>query len=323
MRKNVRRSVLAHALLAAAAAAIFPAVSRAEEGGSGHYQPGQTATFFDTLPSREGFTFYNDVFYYNGSITGQKNRLEFGGVLYRNVEATIYSDTPRVRYEGPGELFGADYAAEVGVPFVAMHIKGVLPAGKTAILKVSDGTEGLGDVFFRPLMLSWNHEDFKWGAMATVWAPTGNYAVGHLANIGKNYWTFEPGVSFSYLGSDNGIELTAFAGIDFNTPNNASHYHTGDQFHLDVALAKHMPLLGGDFAVGATGYYYEQFTRDRGSGVLLPKPEGRASGIGPVFTYSRKLRNVDTAVEFKWLPDITTNNRLNGDAFWLKLEFNF
>ncbi|MDB5300101.1 MAG: protein involved in meta-pathway of phenol degradation, partial [Phycisphaerales bacterium] len=104
---------------------------------------------------------------------------------------------------------------------------------------------------------------------------------------------------------------------------NASHYHTGDQFHLDVALAKHMPLLGGDFAVGATGYYYEQFTRDRGSGVRLPKPEGRASGIGPVFTYSRKLGNVDTAVEFKWLPDITTNNRLNGDAFWLKLEFNF
>jgi hypothetical protein len=323
MRKNVRRSILAHALLAAAAAAVLPASARAEEGGSGHYTPGQNASYIDTLPSREGFTFYSDSFYYNGSITGTKNRLEFGGLLARNVEGTTYSETPRVLYEGPGELFGADYGVELAVPFVWLNYKGTIATGKTTSVKRSDSTEGIGDVYFRPLMLSWNHEDFKWGAMATIYAPTGNYAVGHLANIGKNYWTFEPGASFSYLGSDDGIEVTAFAGIDFNTSNSDTHYHTGDQFHLDATVAKHLPLFGGDLGLGGTGFYYEQFTKDYGFGVHLPKPYGRAFGVGPLVSYTRKLGKVDIAAEFKWLPDITTNNRLNGDGFWLKVQFNF
>jgi hypothetical protein len=323
MRKNIRRSVLVPAVVVAAAV-IFPAAARAEEGGSGHYTPGQNATSIDTLPDREGFSFFSDSFYYNGSITGKKSRLQFGGLIARNVEASYYVETGRVLYEGPGEILGADYGLELAVPWVSMNIKGAVTTGTNTTKRVSDGTQGLGDIYFRPLMLSWNHEDLKWGAMFTVYAPTGNYAVGHLANVGKNYWTFEPGASFTYLGSDNGIEIDAFAGIDFNTQNNDTNYTSGDQFHLDATLAKHLPLFGGDFSFGATGFYYEQFTSDSGSGFHITKPNsGRASGIGPVFAYSRKLGKVDAAAEFKWLPDITAANRLSGDGFWLKLQFNF
>ena len=47
----------------------------------------------------------------------------------------------------------------------------------------------------------------------------GNFTKGALANVGNNYWTFEPGAAASYLSSKYGFELTAFTGFDFNTKN--------------------------------------------------------------------------------------------------------
>ncbi len=43
---------------------------------------------------------------------------------------------------------------------------------------------------------------------------------GSLTNVDKNYWTFEPGASISYISNKIGLELSAFAGADFNTENN-------------------------------------------------------------------------------------------------------
>lgn len=52
-----------------------------------------------------------------------------------------------------------------------------------------------------------------------VYAPTGEYEAGRLANVGKNYWTFEPGFMVSWLSSKTGTELSLYSGMDFNTEN--------------------------------------------------------------------------------------------------------
>jgi hypothetical protein len=90
----------------------------------------------------------------------------------------------------------------------------------------------------------------------SVCAPTGELVKGKLANVGKNFWTFEPAVSLGYLSSKIGLEVTAFTGLDFNTGNDSTDYQSGDQFHLDVTIAEHLPLLGGFIGVGVNGYYY-------------------------------------------------------------------
>jgi hypothetical protein len=66
-----------------------------------------------------------------------------------------------------------------------------------------------------------------------------------LANVGKNYWTFEPMMSLSCLSSKIGLESSAFAGVDVNTKNDDTDNQTGTQFHLDLAVAQHLPLFGG------------------------------------------------------------------------------
>ena len=68
-------------------------------------------------------------------------------------------------------------------------------------------------------MLGWTNlvPDLKLDFRLGVFAPTGEYEVGQLANVGKNYWTFEPGIMASWLSSKIGTEVSLYTGVDFNT----------------------------------------------------------------------------------------------------------
>src|SRR5215813_8603418 len=175
---------------------------------------------------------------------------------------------------------------------------------------------------FFPLMLVWNAGDLKWGTNFGIYAPTGGFTTGKLANTGKNYWTFEPGLNARYLGSTNGFELTGFAGFDVNTKNNATSYQSGSQFHLDVTAAQHLPLFGGLAGVGANLFYYQQINGDSGSGAQLGSFAGMTVGIGPVLSFVYKLGAVNLGAEAKWLPELDTTNRMQGNIAWLKLYIN-
>jgi hypothetical protein len=145
------------------------------------------------------------------------------------------------------------------------------------------------------------------------------YKVGDLANIGRNYWTFEPSGAISFLSSKFGLEVTAFAGFDFNTMNDATDYQTGDQFHLDGVIAQHLPLFGGFIGAGVNGYFYQQITGDSGSGAKLGGFEGMTAGIGPDCSYAYRIGDFDLAGEVKWLPELGVSNRLDGNTVWFKL----
>jgi hypothetical protein len=68
-----------------------------------------------------------------------------------------------------------------------------------------------------------------------IYAPTGNFESGTLvnsgapANIGRNYWTFEPSAAADYFIAPTkldqyNLEFTISSGFDFNTENGATHY---------------------------------------------------------------------------------------------------
>jgi hypothetical protein len=283
------------ALLIIAWAGMFYGFACAEEGGSGHYLPGATASFVDMLPDRgtSTFAYLNAFTYYHGS-TGASRDLELGG----------------------------QYGAALAVPYVWMDVKAnLLLSGKRGRLtRGRQGTDnGFGDIQLLPLMFGWNKGDLKWQGTFGIYAPTGNFTKGSLANVGKNYWTFEPGVAASYLSSKYGFELTAFTGFDFNTENGTTNYQTGDQFYLDGTLAQHLPLFGGFVGAGANGFFYQQITGDGGSGARLGGFAGMTTGIGPAISYAYSVRGLDLAAEVKWLPEIDVTNRLSGNTVWFKL----
>ncbi len=307
-------------------AAALAATLYAEEGGGGHYTPGGTASFIDALLDKPGWAYANQGLYYGGDFSGKKG-LPLGANLAGNVDATSYVDVNVLLYQSSLELFGGAYAACAAVPFVRMDIdvSGNLtgPRGRSASKQTSDRAEGLGDIYLAPFMLGWKKGDLKYDVRLGVYAPIGEYDKNDLANVGKNYWTVEPAVSMSYLGSKNGVEVTSFAGVDFNTENQDTDYQTGEQAHLDLTVAQHLPL-GKDIAgLGANAFYYQQINGDSGDGARLGGFEGKTAGVGPVLSYVTKVCDRDLVLEVKWLPEMDVENRLAGDFVWVKAALIF
>ncbi len=321
MKTTIQRFLIILALGITTAIGFLPSATHAEEGGSGHYMPGATASFIDALPGRESFAYLNDFTFYGGSVDRGRT-LQLGGVIALNIDATVYADTSILLYQSSWKFLGGQYAAGVVIPYVWMEVKGDVQAGPISRSR-RDTVDGFGDIELFPFILGWKNGDLKYDVRLGIYAPTGEFKKGQLANVGKNYWTFEPVISVSYLSSKIGLEVSAFAGMDFNTKNDDTDYQTGHQFHLDATVAEHLPLFGGFIGVGANAFYYQQVTADSGSGARLGSFEGRTVGIGPVLSYATKICNRDVVVEAKWLPELDTAKRLSGEYVWLKLALVF
>ncbi len=305
-----------------------PCTVFAAESGVGHYSPGAMASFIDAAPP--GFALLNVFNYYNGS-AGADRRILFGGIAAADLEVTTYADVFGVAYKSPFGILDGKFTAAVLVPYVWAEVKASVDLqsrlfprrGRT--VKRSDTADGIGDMTLVPFWLAWNKGDFKWDVRLDIYAPTGDYTKGKLANVGLNYWTFEPVVSFSWLSSKIGLEISAYAGLDFNTENDATNYQSGDVFHFDLTVAEHLPLSKyGYIGIGFNAFYWKQFTGDSGSGAVLGSFEGRTQGIGPVVSYiSPPICGHTFSAEVKWLPELDVNKRLEGDYVWFKAAMAF
>jgi hypothetical protein len=294
----------------------------AAEGGIGHYVPGAWADFGDMAPP-SGLALLDWYNYYNGS-AGVSARFPEAGLVAANLKATSNAEMVGAVYTSPYGILNGKFAAGVVVPYIWANVTGTV-SGLGRTFSRSDSANGIGDMTLIPFWLQWTCGDFKWGVLLDIYAPTGEYNTGRLANVGLNYWTFEPMVSFSYISQKIGLEFSTFSGFDFNTENDATNYQSGDVFHIDATVAEHLPLFGcGIIGLGANAFYWKQFTADSGSGARLGSFETEMAGVGPVLSYiSPPICGHTLVAEVKWLPEIDTFRTLKGDYVWFKLALAF
>lgn len=323
MKRNLFPLILACALAPAA-------TSRAEETGSAHYLPGSMASFMDAFPGKPGGLAVLNFFTYYDASTPMSLQLPLGGFLTAEASATVYADTVLAIYQTPWEVLGGGYAFGLAMPYVWMEVEAqaqrIGPGGIPGpVLGTRDTASGLGDITIYPLMLGWTDlaPDFKLDFRFGIYAPTGDYDSGQLANIGKNYWTFEPGVMASWLSSKTGTEVSLYTGVDFNTENNDTDYTSGTSLHFDLTVAQHLPLFGGIFGIGANAFYYRQISGDSGYGARLGDFEGMTCGVGPVISYVSHVGDTQIFAELKWLPELDVDKRMKGDYVWFKFGFLF
>jgi hypothetical protein len=94
-----------------------------------------------------------------------------------------------------------------------------------------DSESGIGDATLLPVMLAWDSGYWQYGFALPVVAPTGEYRAGRLANPALNYWTFDPTVSVAFNHDTKGFNAALFAGLAFNTENDATNYRSGKLAH--------------------------------------------------------------------------------------------
>ncbi len=303
--------------------ACSPSGVLAEEGGSGHYLPGSMASFIDGVSPTESFAIRYNLLSYDGSAGAQRtipiaNQVTLGADVSSVAHGLTFFWRPPVEI---GERWS--YAMSATIPYVTLEVEADVVTG-TGTVRRSDEVNDIGDIILMPLMLNYHvNDDINWNFRLALYAPTGDYEVGRLANTGKNFWSVEPTAAFMYFGKKNGRELSAFLGATFNEENSDTDYKSGTQMHFDVTAAQHFPAFGGLAGAGLTGSWYEQVSGDSGAGATLGDFEARTVGAGPVMSLIRKVGGHDLLAELKWIHEFEVDNRVKGDTVFLKVLYKF
>ena len=312
-------------LLAGAASLMLaaPLAAVAGEGGASHILPGSNATLMDLSPTAPGWFVKGIYLNYSGSAKAQIPTAA-GVVANADVTANTFAFGGGYTFDTT-VLGGAHYTVAAFLPYTSLDISanGVLPGGGTIPRRIHSDVSGFGDLTVVPVMLGWKSGDWQYDALMPVYVPTGSYVDGRLGNTGLNYWTYDPIFGVTYSNKKSGFNAVLRMGYAMNTENDATHYKSGSLLHFDGAIEQILPVGSGFLALGAEAFYFDQATGDSGSGAVLGDFKGMTSGIGPVLGYIKPLGKNSLVFEGKWLTELDTKNRLDGDYWFLRAAYKF
>ncbi|WP_153000145.1 SphA family protein [Pseudomonas syringae] len=284
-------------LTGAALAAFLPSV-HATEGGGSSYPMGAENYLTGAMPPPG---FYGQVF----AESYRANRLldNRGSKALDDFHLSADVIAPRLIWVTGQKVFDGDLAFHLNIPLVDL---------KVDVNGQHQRKTGMGDIIFGPALGYHYSQNFHAIYAIDIFAPTGEYDRGDLANIGRNYWAIEPIAAFSYV-DPAGLNADLKMMYDFNQRNRATDYRSGQEAHADYSLGWG---LGNGWVVGVGGYVYRQITDDRQDGDTVRDTRGRAFAIGPSIKYASASGWFVTA---KWQKESDVRNRPEGEAYWVKL----
>lgn len=297
----------------------FSASTFASEGGSSSYLQGTYGEFASGMLGDSGFYMRDDLFYYSASIGVNP----LGGAVSVGSSQDIWGNLFKFAYVSDMEILGGRYNAALAIPLIVHGSVSAKVAGIGPQIFREGNVSGIGDAYLTPFALGWDLGNHHVNANLSFVAPTGGYDKDKLLNAGRNYWSFDPTVYYTWLQPERGHEVTVTLGYMMNDENSATNYTTGDEMHLDWTLSQH---FSPHFAVALTGYWYEQITHDKGdpvAGIDIEKFSGSGVGVGPAVYYSREVGGKNINFIAKWITDIESENRMDGDIYMVSVAFKF
>lgn len=303
---------------------LYGQYASAEENGGGTYAPGSIASHIDSMLPAPGWivrTNYYDFF-------GKNNVdcLELSCANRINTKASVEALSVTLGWR-PNVDLGSRYSymMSVVVPYLWVDVASTVTSNSTGTATLLKGrNQGIGDIELIPLNVSYHideRSDVNFKLIGR--APTGEFDENKLANLGKNFWSIEPTVSYLYYDNKALLQGALYAGINFNETNPDTDFRSGSQAHVEFTLKKQFMYGNGQLGAGITGYTYRQISDDSGSGVVFGNNRANLSGIGPVVSYAGDLFGQFAVAELKWIHDYEIDNRFGGDTLILKTGLIF
>lgn len=293
--------------------AIMPAM--ALEGAYSNYQPGGYGDFFVAYTPEPGFYVRNDVYYY--SANAERSVLQGAVQLEANLDVVI--ENPTFFYMTDKSFLGAKYGLGAIIPITYVDI-GLSASAGSAQVAASDDRLNFGDPYLIPVSLFWNFGRFHINFYEGVAAPLGAYDKDRLANTGLNYWSFDSNLALTYFNEKSGTELSTVVGHIYNTENNDTDYHSGQEFHLDYMANQ---FVSETVAIGVQGFFHHQITGDSGSGAILGDFKAESAGIGPAIIWRPKIGEKTVNFSTKWIHEFHSENRPKGDNLYFTVSTDF
>jgi hypothetical protein len=317
---DVVKNIAEARFLLLVAAIGFAQSALAVEGGVGRSFIGvQITPYVGLIPPEPGFIYSFEYAYVSGDIGGNK-QVPIAGEAALNLNATFDLYALELVYiwdTAPGKW---NFASVVAVPFDQVTAKADVILGGFS-RQQRDHDSGLFDMTFVPVLASYHVSQIEhWSFGLYFSAPTGSYTAGQLANNSLNYWTIAPAVGYTHLFQEGTLEFSALAGFDINTPNDATHYHSGTMFRLDAMLTKHLP---NGWAFGLVGGALDQVTDDTGTlADTLNGFKGHSYGLGPSIGYTHAFsKTSNISFGFRYVFDIDTSKQLKADPIEFTVSF--
>ncbi len=274
----------------------------ATEGGGGAYPNGAEDFMSGAVPP-PGTYFLNYLTYYSAD----KFKDGSGKSVVPDFDLKVTANVFRFLHVSKTQILGGYWGMHIFVPVVNVDVS--LPIG-------SQSKTGIGDIIIDPFILSWHSKNWHFVTGIDIYIPTGQFGKNRLANVGRNYWTFEPIFAFTYI-SDTGFDISSKFMYDINTENKDTNYKSGQEFHFDYTVAKKFD----NWSLGLGGYYYKQVSSDKlnGQKVAPDGNKGQAFAIGPQVKYDHK----NMSFILKYQKEMEVKNRPEGDKFWFKFVYAF
>lgn len=276
----------------------------ATEGAGGLYVLGSQALGAGLAPA-PGWYVSSAMAQYSGRV----GSASVGGVTLLYLKKRVDSMGVNLLYAPQTHILGAQAAISVTLPYAYLRLTGETTGSIQRAGSVSNA--GIGDTAITG-RLGWKVSDaYSDAASVTVWAPTGDYNKGFNASIGHNRWACDLLWSMTYVSPNSHLELSAALGYGINGTNPLTHYRSGDEAHLELALGKR---LSPRWVVGLAGYAYRQVTADSGAGDRLGSLQGRVLGAGPAVNYGARFGGHAIAVGARYYREFDANDHFHGDV---------
>lgn len=232
--------------------------------GEPHYVNGVEGLKGATLPPPGLYGRIYGVYYHADRLTDST-----GGTLPIDFDVQVYALVPRLIWVTPYQVLGADYFADIVVPFVRTDLS-------IGAAKISAEKTGMGDVCVEPLGLSWHGARYDAAVAAGVYLPVGEYDPRDPASPGKDMWT-TMGTAGATLYADDAKTWSAsiLTRYEVHSEKRDLHVTPGDDFHFEWGLGK---TLNKTLDVGLTGYCYWQVTDNSGKAAMPGKSRVFAAG---------------------------------------------
>lgn len=279
-------------------------VAQATEGAGGLYLLGSQALGAGLAPA-PGWYVSSAMAQYSGRV----GSASVGGVTLLYLRKRVDSAGINLLYAPQKRILGAQAAISVTMPYAYLRLTGETTGRIEGVHSVSNTDLGDAAVTGR---LGWRVNDaFSNAVSMTVWSPTGGYSKGFNASIGHNRWACDMIWAMTYVSPASHLELSAALGYGINGTNPLTHYRSGDEAHIELAVGKR---LSPHWVVGLAGYGYQQVTGDSGIGDRLGSLKGRVFGAGPAVNFGTRLGEHGIAVGVRYYREFGANDHFHGNV---------
>jgi hypothetical protein len=294
------KKFIAPLCIAAGVVASATSTSAAPPPTASHYPPGAEGIKAGTLPP-PGFYFRDYNFFYTAD--------KFDGV--DDFDVFAYANAPRLVWISDFKIFGANYGADIIIPF---GYTGINAAG------ASFHEFGLADIEVEPLLLSWHFDKFDLSAGYAFWAPTGTSDDFNPATPGLGFWSHM--LTFGgtyYFDQEKTWAVSLLNRYEFN--------HDYDWAGLDVTPGQVLTMEWGlsksltkFIDVGLIGYYQQQTTQTSVDEVG-DVDNAYVVGLGPEISAVCPKLGLISSLRYNY--ELAAENRPEGHRVTLTLTYRF